>query len=129
MSSNYTVAAIDCGTNSIRLLIASAGPDGRLVEQARDLELVRLGQGVDATGSFHPDALERTFSACRTFAKTISDHHCDQVRFVPHRPPVTSPIAMTSSRESVMLSMWTRRSLTAQKRQVCLLPERCLGSR
>lgn len=82
MSSNYTVAAIDCGTNSIRLLIASAGPDGRLVEQARDLELVRLGQGVDATGSFHPDALERTFSACRTFAKTISDHHCDQVRFV-----------------------------------------------
>lgn len=44
--------------------------------------MVRLGQGVDATGSFRPDALERTFSACRTFAQAIADHHCDRVRFV-----------------------------------------------
>ncbi|MBF4884749.1 exopolyphosphatase, partial [Cronobacter sakazakii] len=48
MSGSHTVAAIDCGTNSIRLLIASADSDGRLVEQARELEMVRLGQGVDA---------------------------------------------------------------------------------
>ena len=82
MSGSHTVAAIDCGTNSIRLLIASADSDGRLVEQARELEMVRLGQGVDATGSFRPDALERTFSACRTFAQAIADHHCDRVRFV-----------------------------------------------
>lgn len=82
MSGSHTVAAIDCGTNSIRLLIASADSDGRLVEQARELEMVRLGQGVDATGSFRPDALERTFSACRTFAQAIADHHCDRVRLV-----------------------------------------------
>ena len=82
MSGSHTVAAIDCGTNSIRLLIASADSDGRLVEQARELEMVRLGQGVDATGSFRPDALERTFSACRTFAQAIADHHCDRVGFV-----------------------------------------------
>ncbi|MGK2310475.1 Ppx/GppA phosphatase family protein [Cutibacterium sp. V947] len=82
MTDNRTVAAIDCGTNSIRLLISSAGPEGHLVEQARDLELVRLGQGVDATGAFHPDALERTFTACRTFARIIAEHHCDEVRFV-----------------------------------------------
>ncbi|WCC80401.1 Ppx/GppA phosphatase family protein [Cutibacterium equinum] len=82
MTDHRTVAAIDCGTNSIRLLIATAGPDGGLVEQARDLELVRLGQGVDATGAFHPDALDRTFAACRTFAQTIAEYHCDQIRFV-----------------------------------------------
>lgn len=82
MSDDRTVAAIDCGTNSIRLLIASASPEGHLVEQARDLELVRLGQGVDASGAFHPDALERTFAACRTFAQAIAAHHCDEVRFV-----------------------------------------------
>ncbi|MDO4412959.1 Ppx/GppA phosphatase family protein [Cutibacterium sp.] len=82
MTDNRTVAAIDCGTNSIRLLIASADTHGRLVEQARDLELVRLGQGVDAAGAFHPAALERTFAACRTFAQTIAEHHCEEVRFV-----------------------------------------------
>ena len=82
MSGTHTVAAIDCGTNSIRLLIASAGSDGRLVEQARELELVRLGEGVDATGAFRPDALERTFAACRSFAAMVEQHDCDQVRFV-----------------------------------------------
>lgn len=110
MSGSHTVAAIDCGTNSIRLLIASADSDGRLVEQARELEMVRLGQGVDATGSFRPDALERTFSACRTFAQAIADHRCDRVRFVAPRLLVTSPTAMPFSRESVKLWGWTRRS-------------------
>ena len=57
-TSTPPVAAIDCGTNSIRLLIASLDEQGGLVEHARKLELVRLGQGVDATGAFHPDALQ-----------------------------------------------------------------------
>ena len=48
------VAAIDCGTNSFRLLIAEQGPDGRLAELTRYPVLVRLGQGVDATGEFQP---------------------------------------------------------------------------
>ncbi|HSO70988.1 MAG TPA: exopolyphosphatase, partial [Arachnia sp.] len=54
-----TVAAIDCGTNSIRLLILRKKADGAVVELAREVRLARLGQGVDATGEFHPDALAR----------------------------------------------------------------------
>lgn len=66
------VAAIDCGTNSIRLLIVERGPDGRLVEIDRRLEIVRLGQGIDATGEFHPDALARTFAATDAYAAAIT---------------------------------------------------------
>ncbi|MCI1749433.1 MAG: Ppx/GppA family phosphatase [Acidipropionibacterium sp.] len=77
-----TVAAIDCGTNSIRLLVASRGDDGRLVEHDRRLELVRLGEGVDATGAFSPDALQRTFDACEQYAGIIVQYQCDAVRFV-----------------------------------------------
>jgi exopolyphosphatase/guanosine-5'-triphosphate,3'-diphosphate pyrophosphatase len=58
------VAAIDCGTNSIRLLVADAdpGPDGRprLTDVHREMRIVRLGQGVDATGVLNPEAIERT---------------------------------------------------------------------
>ena len=57
------VAAVDCGTNSIRLLVAEQDDQGCLVDLDRRLEIVRLGQGVDATGEFHPDALRRTFAA------------------------------------------------------------------
>ena len=57
-----TVAAIDCGTNSLRLLIAEPQPGGGLEDLDRRTEIVRLGQGVDATGEFHPDALRRTFA-------------------------------------------------------------------
>nr|WP_203568451.1 Ppx/GppA phosphatase family protein [Aestuariimicrobium ganziense] len=78
-----TVAAIDCGTNSIRLLIASQGPAGELVEHTRITTMVRLGQGVDATGEFHPDALQRTFAACDAYAEAIREHGgVDAVRFV-----------------------------------------------
>lgn len=77
------VAAIDCGTNSIRLLIADRDPDGRLVEVERRTTMVRLGQGVDATGSFHPDALARTFTACDDFAALIeAAGGVDRIRFV-----------------------------------------------
>lgn len=95
-----TVAAIDCGTNSIRLLIATADADGRLVEVTRDLQLVRLGQGVDATGAFHPEALERTFAACRDFAATIAANHCDRVRFV-----ATSAARDVSNREAFFVGV------------------------
>lgn len=77
------IAAIDCGTNSIRLLVADGRPDGRLEEEARRTTMVRLGQGVDATGEFHPDALARTFAACDEYAAIIEDlGGVDQVRFV-----------------------------------------------
>ena len=65
------VAAIDCGTNSIRLLIAEPDGAGGLKDLDRRLEVVRLGQSVDATGEFHPDALRRTFAAVDEYAKLI----------------------------------------------------------
>ena len=65
------VAAIDCGTNSIRLLIAEPDGSGGLNDLKRRLEIVRLGQGVDATGEFHPDALRRTFAAVDDYAELI----------------------------------------------------------
>ena len=53
------VAAIDCGTNSIRLLIADVDPAARvLADRVRVMEIVRLGEGVDATGEFSPAALQ-----------------------------------------------------------------------
>ncbi len=75
------VAAIDCGTNSIRLLIADA-LDGRLREVHREMRIVRLGQGVDATGEFAPDALERTRAALVDYAALLKTHHVGRVRMV-----------------------------------------------
>lgn len=67
------VAAVDCGTNSIRLLVADVGPGGGLTELDRRMEIVRLGQGVDRTGRLAPEALERTFAACRRYAEAIGE--------------------------------------------------------
>ncbi|WP_330288509.1 Ppx/GppA phosphatase family protein [Streptomyces sp. NBC_00576] len=77
------VAAIDCGTNSIRLLVADADPEtGELVELDRRMTIVRLGQGVDRTGRLAPEALERTFAACREYAAVIKEHGAERLRFV-----------------------------------------------
>ncbi|WP_314224898.1 Ppx/GppA phosphatase family protein [Streptomyces zaehneri] len=77
------VAAIDCGTNSIRLLVADADPEtGELVELDRRMTIVRLGQGVDRTGRLAPEALERTFAACREYAAAIKEHGAQRLRFV-----------------------------------------------
>jgi exopolyphosphatase / guanosine-5'-triphosphate,3'-diphosphate pyrophosphatase len=77
------VAAIDCGTNSIRLLIAELDGSGGLRDLDRRLEIVRLGQGVDATGEFHPDALDRTFAAVDQYAELIekADVPVEKVHF------------------------------------------------
>ncbi|QPP08479.1 Ppx/GppA family phosphatase [Streptomyces bathyalis] len=77
------VAAVDCGTNSIRLLVADADPaNGELKDLERRMEIVRLGQGVDRTGRLAPEALERTFAACRDYARAIEAHGARHVRFV-----------------------------------------------
>lgn len=78
------VAAIDCGTNSIRLLIAERDGSSSLRDLERRLEIVRLGQGVDATGEFHPDALRRTFAAVEEYAELIkkADVPVERVHFV-----------------------------------------------
>ena len=74
------VAAIDCGTNSIRLLIADI--DGNnFREIVRDMEIVRLGQGVDQTGQFHPDAIARTLAAVDKFAAEIAKRGVEKIRF------------------------------------------------
>ncbi|MWA11614.1 Ppx/GppA phosphatase family protein [Streptomyces sp. BA2] len=77
------VAAIDCGTNSIRLLVADADPQtGELVDLDRRMTIVRLGQGVDKTGRLAPEALDRTFAACREYAEVIKSHGAERIRFV-----------------------------------------------
>jgi len=67
------VAAVDCGTNSVRLLIADVAGGG-LTDVERRMEIVRLGEGVDRTGRLAPEALARTFTAMRGYAKLIAEH-------------------------------------------------------
>ena len=79
------VAAIDCGTNSIRLLIADVETGGgapRLDDVVREMRVVRLGQGVDATGELAQEALDRTFAAASDYADQIRRHGATRVRFV-----------------------------------------------
>ena len=77
------VAAVDCGTNSIRLLVADVDPEaGSLTEVDRRMEIVRLGEGVDRTGRFAPAALARTFAACDTYAELIRKTGAEPTRFV-----------------------------------------------
>lgn len=66
-------AAIDCGTNSIRLLIAERTADGSIRELNRDNIIVRLGQGVDASGRFVPEALSRVDAALSTYTDRMVD--------------------------------------------------------
>ena len=91
-----TVAAFDCGTNSLRLLLAdpgTGGPDGSaLTDLDRQTEIVRLGQGVDATGEFAPEALERTFAVTRRFA--------ERVRAAGVPPERTRFVATSASRDA-----------------------------
>ncbi|MDG4665920.1 Ppx/GppA phosphatase family protein [Mycobacterium sp. 236(2023)] len=75
------VAAVDCGTNSIRLLIADVD-DGRLRDVHREMRIVRLGQGVDATGEFAPEALARTRTALEAYAELMRRHDVGAVRMV-----------------------------------------------
>ena len=104
------IAAIDCGTNSIRLLIAepsvvpaSSAPDSktpagddratgtlagatagsiRLVDLDREMRIVRLGQGVDATGYLTDEAIERTLAAVREYAALLAERQVTDARFV-----------------------------------------------
>ncbi|MFT4087792.1 MAG: Ppx/GppA phosphatase family protein [Gordonia sp. (in: high G+C Gram-positive bacteria)] len=75
------VAAVDCGTNSIRLLVADE-VDGKLVDVAREMVIVRLGQGVDATGQFAPEAIERTREALAGYVEQMTTLGVQRVRMV-----------------------------------------------
>jgi exopolyphosphatase/guanosine-5'-triphosphate,3'-diphosphate pyrophosphatase len=77
------VAAIDCGTNSIRLLIADVdAASGTLVDVDRRMDVVRLGAGVDRTGEIAPEALKRTLEASARYAQLCRDAEVAAVRFV-----------------------------------------------
>tara|TARA_B110000503_G_scaffold140132_1_gene230229 strand:- start:35 stop:952 length:918 start_codon:yes stop_codon:yes gene_type:complete len=76
-----TFAAIDCGTNAIRLLIAAVDSN-KVSDRLREMRTVRLGEGVDATGEFSNMALERTFAACREYAELLMQYEIKELRFV-----------------------------------------------
>jgi exopolyphosphatase/guanosine-5'-triphosphate,3'-diphosphate pyrophosphatase len=76
-------AAIDCGTNSIRLLIADVDTAaGTATDVVREMVIVRLGEGVDATGEFSAAALQRTFAACAAYADLLRAAGSPALRFV-----------------------------------------------
>jgi len=75
-------AAIDCGTNSIRLLVADVPERGRHTDLLRRMEVVRLGQGVDATGRLAPEAIERTRVVLAEYAAAAHDLGAAKVRMV-----------------------------------------------
>ncbi|MBK6440714.1 MAG: Ppx/GppA family phosphatase [Actinomycetales bacterium] len=77
------VGAIDCGTNSLRLLIADIEPEsGRVTDIVRRMEIVRLGHGVDKTGVLAPEALARTLAMTREYAAQCREYAVQRIRFV-----------------------------------------------
>jgi exopolyphosphatase/guanosine-5'-triphosphate,3'-diphosphate pyrophosphatase len=76
------VAAFDCGTNSLRLLVADLDPaSGEMTELVREMRIVRLGQGVDRTGWISEESMARTFAALDEYAALLARHRPDVVRF------------------------------------------------
>ncbi len=75
------VAAIDCGTNSVRILVADVG-DGTLTDVHREMRIVRLGQDVDATGRLAPDALDRTRAALADYVAIARSAGAQRLRMV-----------------------------------------------
>jgi exopolyphosphatase/guanosine-5'-triphosphate,3'-diphosphate pyrophosphatase len=96
------VAAIDCGTNSIRLLIADIEGNS-FREVTRLMEVVRLGQGVDQTGQFHPDAIARTLAAVDKYAVEIAKRGVQKIRFC-----ATSATRDASNRELFIEGVFER---------------------
>jgi exopolyphosphatase/guanosine-5'-triphosphate,3'-diphosphate pyrophosphatase len=74
------VAAIDCGTNSTRLLVADRDGDGRLRTLTRLMRITRLGQGVDRTGALAPDAVDRTQAVLADYRQVMDEHGVDPGR-------------------------------------------------
>lgn len=121
------VAAIDCGTNSIRLLIAdietassavdssaipqpaTAEPELVLTDVVRIMRVVRLGQGVDQTGQFAAEALERTFEACEEYARLIAESGAVATRFV-----ATSASRDVSNRDEFIAGVQARLGVTPE---------------
>jgi exopolyphosphatase/guanosine-5'-triphosphate,3'-diphosphate pyrophosphatase len=96
----YRVAAIDCGTNSVRLLIADLEPErATLTGLAREMRIVRLGEGVDQTGRLSPAALDRTMTALREYAELIA----------AARPAAVRMVATSATRDAANAAEFTTR--------------------
>jgi exopolyphosphatase / guanosine-5'-triphosphate,3'-diphosphate pyrophosphatase len=76
------VAAFDCGTNSLRLLIADLDPEtGEMTELVREMRIVRVGEGVDRTGRISEESMARTFAALDEYAALVAEHRPEAMRF------------------------------------------------
>ena len=94
------VAAVDCGTNSLRLLVADVDLGrAELTDVARRMEIVRLGQGVDQSGRLAPEALDRTIGVLRDYADVIAASAARAVRMV----------ATSATRDASNAAEFTRR--------------------
>lgn len=103
------VAAIDCGTNSIRLLIAEPDAAGRLRDVVRTMRIVRLGEGVDRTGEFSSEALSRTFTACEEYRELIDEAEVSATRFI-----ATSASRDVTNRDAFIAGVRERLGVTPQ---------------
>ena len=101
-------AAIDCGTNSIRILIADV-IDGRVVDVVREMRTVRLGEGVDASGEFSAAALQRTFMACEEYADLLAQYPVESARFI-----ATSASRDVSNRADFVKGVQDRLGITVE---------------
>jgi exopolyphosphatase / guanosine-5'-triphosphate,3'-diphosphate pyrophosphatase len=98
------VAAVDCGTNTIRLLIADLDPaTGGQIDVERELRYVRLGQGVDRTGQLASDAVDRTLAAVDDFAARCRSHGVERIRC-----GATSAVRDASNAEDFLAAMTER---------------------
>jgi exopolyphosphatase/guanosine-5'-triphosphate,3'-diphosphate pyrophosphatase len=103
-------AAIDCGTNAVRMLVARPGSDGRAVEVSRLVELTRLGEGVDETGRFAPAALQRTLAVVDRYADVLRGYpEVGAVRFA-----ATSAARDVSNRDEFFAGVRQRLGVTPE---------------
>lgn len=96
------VAGIDCGTNSLRLLIADV-EGGQVRDVVRTMKVARLGEGVDRTGEFSKDALQRAFAITEEYAAACEKHGVSELRFV-----ATSASRDVSNREEFTSGITSR---------------------
>ena len=101
------VAAVDLGTNSLRLLVAQPGPDRELVEVSRDMVITRLGQGVDETGRISDEALQRNLDVLGQYGRRAAALGASRVRV-----GATSAMRDASNRDEVLEAV--RRASGAQ---------------
>ncbi len=98
------VAAVDCGTNTIRLLIADLDPEtDRQDDVDRQQRYVRLGQDVDRTGRLADEAMDRTLAAADDYAASCRTHGAERIRI-----GATSAVRDAANAEDFLTAMTER---------------------